>query len=128
MSDTLMVYLASPYTAIGMRGYCKRKLEADRLVKVTRIASKLTEIHGFAFILPITQSAAMTHFNKNMSGAFEYWSEIDYTFIRKSDELWVVMLPGWQESEGVFQEINYATKLKKPIKYIDPKLFESSED
>lgn len=36
------------------------------------------------------------------------------------DELVVLLLPGWRESEGVQAEIDLALELDLPIRYLEP--------
>ncbi|RPI88718.1 MAG: DUF1937 family protein [Chloroflexi bacterium] len=48
----------------------------------------------------------------------EVWLKQDYAFIEWCDELWVLDLPGWEESFGVSREVEYATSLHKPAQLI----------
>ena len=47
-----------------------------------------------------------------------YWEKIDFMFIDACQELWVLMMEGWEESKGVQAEIKYAQARDIPIKYI----------
>ena len=51
------------------------------------------------------------------------WMQFDLPFLEVSQTLHVLMLPNWQESEGVMTEIDYAKDRCKPIEYITPSQF-----
>lgn len=46
------------------------------------------------------------------------WKNYSLELLTKCDELWVLMLPGWELSEGVKQEIKSAEDLGIPVRYI----------
>lgn len=54
----------------------------------------------------------------DLPGSFDYWREYNRWFLERCDEVWVVMLPGWDKSVGVNAEIKMATLLGKPVKYL----------
>ena len=45
----------------------------------------------------------------------------DLFMLEKSNELWVLMLEGWEESKGVMKEIRIAKIRRIPIYYIAPR-------
>jgi len=47
-----------------------------------------------------------------------YWADYDSWCLEVCDELWVLMLIGWEDSVGVTAEIELATQLGMPIRYI----------
>lgn len=110
-----LIYLASPYS------HKYKKVMKEREKEVNRIAAELTYKYGYAMFLPITQSAPLERIIPALGGSFEKWKNIDLEMIKRSDELWVVMLDGWKDSVGVTEEIIYAKSLNKPIYYIHPK-------
>lgn len=116
------VYLASPYS------HDDEVVMMDREYDVTNAAAKLMEKHRVSFFLPITQSAAMKRFNPKLGTSFEAWKDIDLNEIRLRDEVWVLMLDGWDKSIGVLAEIEYAKELDKPIKYIYHKSLRFKKD
>ncbi len=120
MKLTQMHYVCSPFTAKGIGSKrLKRNLETMRERLVTEAIGKLHDQFPFAFIGPITQSYQTAKFTKSKTGAFDSWRLIDLTFVDRSDEVWLLNLPGWEESTGVKEEIEYARKKKKPIKVIE---------
>ncbi len=51
---------------------------------------------------------------------WDYWEQLDRTFIAWADEVWVLKLDGWEKSTGVNAEVGIAKELGKPVKYIEP--------
>jgi nucleoside 2-deoxyribosyltransferase len=109
-----MIYLASPYSHI------KESIMNKRENTINLIAAGLHVKYEHLFFLPITQSAPLERHRPELGGSFSKWRKRDLEAIRRSDELWVVMLEGWDTSIGVTAEIKYAKRTKKPIYYIDP--------
>lgn len=110
------VYIASPYTSRRMFPF--NKLEQYlRYREVTKFIGRLHDLYTHAFIGPITQSHKTAPFTRTKAGGFDHWRDIDLTFISKSDEVWVVQLPGWDQSIGVLEEITFALKHQIPVHY-----------
>lgn len=107
-----LIYLASPYST-------KDEDELDARVKAVqsccaRIAKNLPEIHVYSPISHWHQIAK----NHELPKDFRYWQEHDFFMIRKSFSMWVLPLPGWKESFGVMQEIEYCHDIQKPVLYV----------
>lgn len=51
---------------------------------------------------------------------FSFWRNYSFKMINQADELWVLQLDGWEQSEGVREEIKRATEIGIPIVYIKP--------
>ncbi|EKS35133.1 hypothetical protein HMPREF9696_02405 [Afipia clevelandensis ATCC 49720] len=49
----------------------------------------------------------------------EYWLAFDKVFMDRCDELAVLQIDGWNESNGVLREIEYFRKQNKPIWLLD---------
>ena len=49
---------------------------------------------------------------------WDFWEKYDRTFIEWCDELWVLMVPGWETSKGIAAEIEIAMIFNKPIRHI----------
>jgi hypothetical protein len=107
-----LIYIASPYS------HKNQSIMNKRLRDVTIISAKLTKKYGYAMFLPITQSAAIARHEPSLGGDFKSWKSIDIFLVKeKADEVWVIMLKGWDTSIGVTEEIKCARKYQKPIKY-----------
>jgi hypothetical protein len=105
-------YLSTPY-----RGSTQDIMDL-RWWASTRIAAWLVRqgIHVFA---PVTMTAPIS-VEGDIANDWPTWEAFDHTFIAKCDACAVGMLPGWQKSEGVKEEIATFEEQGKPIVYIDP--------
>ncbi len=55
-----------------------------------------------------------------MKGDWSFWKRVDTQYLRLSNRMVVLTLPGWEESVGVQAEIKIAKKLKLQVCYMDP--------
>ena len=118
---TKMVYIASPYSS-KLKSKRQRILQQEeRFNSITRIIGELHDIFDYAFIGPITQSHLTVKHRKKPDTGFKMWAKIDFTYISRCDELWVVMLPGWKESHGVKEETLFCRRNKIEVKFLNPK-------
>ena len=106
-------YLASPYT------------HPDLAVRVARYEAVVRAAGGFLksgiyVHSPICHShpIAMTC---GLPIDSEFWREYNVRVLRPAESLIVLMMTGWEESEGVQFEIRVAEDLGKQIYYIDPR-------
>ena len=58
-------------------------------------------------------------FRSGLPGTWEFWAEQDRRQLELCDEVVVLMLPGWRESEGVRAEVALAEELGKSVRYAD---------
>lgn len=116
-SKNKMYYLASPYT------HKNKFVETLRYEAVVYAATKL--IHkGYTVVEPIA-SCHEKGVRYDLPGGYAFWQKRDRWFIDKCDGILVLTLPGWNESVGVSDEIEYAAQLGLEIHYINPEeLFE----
>ena len=106
-----LVYLASPYSA-----YKGGREDAFRLAceKAAEVMSM-----GYAVFCPIAHSHSVEKYG--MDGATQngdWWLEQDFAVLRRCDELWVYMMPGWEKSYGIGKEIELAKSRGIPIEYL----------
>ncbi len=114
-----VVYLASPFS------HMFPEVETSRYHEINKIAANLHVLYPkIAFILPITQSYVLNELEPRLGGAFEQWEQRDLEFIKRSDELWIVTMVGWEHSFGVAAELEYAQTLGIPVKLINYKTLE----
>lgn len=118
---TKEIYIASPYS------HPSKLIMYERCHQITCIGARLTKIYGYAFILPILTSVQLQQV-EDFDHTFNQWRTIDLTFIMRVDEVWVVMLPGWEESIGVTAEIDFAIKNNIPVKFLDPKTLKFKQE
>jgi hypothetical protein len=105
-----MFYLASPYS------------HPDPLVREARFnaACRATAnlfLAGRAVFSPIVHGHPLVRFGLPTDWAF--WCRFDTEHIRRCDEVLVLQIDGWQESEGVRAEIELGAALGKRVEYLE---------
>lgn len=73
---------------------------------------------------PVIQGHTIVSVIDEVSGLWNFWEDYCKRLIALSDEVHVLMLPGFKESIGVGGEILEAALTTKPIKYIKPTTYE----
>jgi hypothetical protein len=120
MKLTKLIYIGSPYTGKSPSKIKNFFIELLRYRRITKITGILQDKYPFAFIGPITQSHVTSKHMNKACGLFSSWEQRDLTYISRSDEMWVVMLPGWKDSVGVNAEIQFSINNNIKVKYLDP--------
>jgi hypothetical protein len=109
---TPLIYLASPYS------------DPDPLVRqqrfdaVCKVAARFMREGHFVFS-PIAHTHPIAKAGELPLG-YDYWHRYDERMFLACDALWVLMLPGWEESMGVRAEIEAAHSLGVSVTYIEP--------
>ena len=106
-----LYYLASPYS------HKNQFIQVYRYEAVIYAAATLTKM-GFALLEPIGMSHEQST-RYELPGGYEFWQTRDRTLIDHSDGVIVLRLPGWKNSVGVRDELEYCSSQGKPIYYID---------
>lgn len=106
------IYIASPYT------HKNKKVMDKRFKQVLRLAAKL-KLDGHVVFSPIVHSHMIATQFPKIKTNWDFWKFDDTVFLKRSSELWVYCIPGWDKSVGVAAEIAIARKYKKPIKFIN---------
>lgn len=118
---TKMIYIASPYTGKSPFAIINFFIRLSRYRQITSLIGKLQDKYKYAFIGPITQSHHTAKYMKSKCSLFKSWRLRDLTYISRCDEVWVAMMPGWDESVGVLSEIEFAKNIHRcKVKYLDP--------
>ena len=91
----MIAYIAGPYRAKTIFGIIRNILKARKVAK--EFWAK-----GYTVICPHMNSALMKHLPE------EVFMEGDLEILKKSDVL--VVMKGWQKSEGTKREIDFAKK------------------
>ena len=108
------VYLSTPYS------HDDEDVRNMRYEQVTTVAAEIIMLDGHNVFSPITHSHPLVHFSRSpMPDTFDGWEAIDYQYIDWCDELLVLMLPGWDRSRGVANEVKYAIQTNTPVIYIE---------
>jgi len=106
-----MIYLASPYS------------HDDPLVRKTRYllamecVAHLMRVGKFVWS-PIVHCHELS-VQHDLPGDAEFWKGYDHDFIRRADAVFVLTIPGWQESKGVKMEVAFAEMIGIPVVYIN---------
>lgn len=104
-----LIYLASPYShqdaAVRQERYWAAVRKAATLMKMGEcVFSPIAHTHEIGLIL----GNAVSH---------EFWMVQDRAILKHCDRLMVLMLPGWELSKGVGEEIDIANKLGMPVTF-----------
>lgn len=104
------VFVISPYT------HDDAAIVAARVATAEEFLVNLT-IEG---IVAYSTIAAMHHLTNKFTlpSNYAFWRNHCRTMISCATEVYVLCLDGWEESQGVIDEIAIATELHKDIKYI----------
>jgi len=106
-----VIYLASPYS------HPQNKVREFRYQEICRIAGKLM-LQGQHVFSPIAHCHQIAIWS-NLPTDAKWWYKWNLHFILQSEELWVVMMEGWNTSKGVAQETKLAINLGKKVVYYD---------
>ena len=113
------IYIASPYYYHG-NWITQRFHHYIRYQIVMRVTAKLMK-QGMVVFSPIVHGHAMA-LKHDLPKKWEYWKDTLEVLLPRFDELWVVLIEGWDRSRGVKAEIELAQKLGIKVRYITPDL------
>jgi hypothetical protein len=108
-----MIYLASPYA------HPEAAIQEWRASMAARAAAVLIA-RGHLVISPIAHGHAIVQQDVLRQISGERWYEYGFELLRRCEQLWVLELAGWQESQGVQREIEIARSKGIPLTSIDP--------
>lgn len=105
-------YLATPYS--------KYPLGRDAAFRdASRYAGRLL-IAGVNVFSPIAHSHPISKYTPIDPLAHDIWLPADWPLLSGAHGVLVLMLPSWDTSYGIKQEIEYATENNKPVIYVNP--------
>ena len=107
-----LIYLASPYS------HANAAIRHSRFETVCAVAAKMMQA-GLCIFSPIAHTHPIACAGQLPTG-WEFWRKYDHVMLSACARLYVLMMPGWQQSVGVKGEIEIMQELGKPIEYIDP--------
>lgn len=107
-----LAYLSSPYTHADQNIISLRYEEALR-------ATIWGWKQGYLVFSPVVYTHQIAVLTPEVDQHWR-WLEFDLRILDICDELWVLMLDGWKESQGVAREMKEAKRRGILIKYIDP--------
>ena len=113
-----MIYLCSVYSLNpdGRDKEAMNKLMEKRWKYVMKRTSEFLK-EGVILFSPIAHchELALRH---GMPKTFSFWEHLDFGYIEASSHVWVLMMPGWQDSVGVSAEIKEAHRTGKTVRFI----------
>ncbi|MFQ5742005.1 MAG: DUF1937 family protein [Acidobacteriota bacterium] len=105
------IYLASPYSANTQQKMDERyKIAQECVGEFTR--------GGVVMLSPVLHCHDLAR-RYELRTDYAFWRQLNEALIRAASELWVLCLPGWEDSLGVSSEIKFAKTLHKPIRYLN---------
>jgi hypothetical protein len=108
-----LTYLASPYS------HKDTNIRIRRSVSACKMAAKLMS-EGRIVFSPIAHSHPIgAWLPPDVRHSHEFWMEQDLAILTHCTELVVLKLEGWEKSEGVTTEIEFAKRKGIPITYIE---------
>jgi len=113
------LYLASPYSVkIPLSEQQAAKLRKRRFEAVCKYAAKLMK-QGELVFCPIAHSHPIEVLG--MPGEVndgDFWLKQDFAVLQFCKELRVLCLEGWEQSDGIRREIEFAHELNIPVTYV----------
>ena len=106
-----MIYLASPYS------HPDSAIREERFRAACLAAAQLMGAGNVVFSPIVHSHPIALH---GLPTDWRFWECHDREHLVRCDEVVVLMLDGWQESEGVHAEIRIAKELSKPVWYLEP--------
>jgi predicted membrane-bound dolichyl-phosphate-mannose-protein mannosyltransferase len=106
-----LIYLASPHSHEDYMVMQNRYEKA-------RDAVAILQRENIMVLSPICHSHPPQMVNKDIKANYESYREFDEKLIYVSDELWVLIIEGWNHSYGIMHEVRYADSLNKVIKVV----------
>lgn len=107
-----LIYLASPYSHIHPHIMDRRhaavcKAAANFLNAGHVIYSPIAHMHPIAEIAELPKG-------------WDFWERFDTVMLQRCQRVWVLQLPGWDQSKGVAAEIAIAIGMGLPVEYVMP--------
>ena len=105
-----MIFLAMPYRHSDTE-VVERRVRAGRRAAASLIDS------GRSVVSPVVSFHETIQQEDAVPKDFEYWETMIEEMIVLSERVYVIMMPGYEDSEGVEREIELARKYKRPVSY-----------
>ena len=108
-----IIYLASPYShpeevIRKARDNAAKKAAGDLMRSGVTVFSPIAHSHGIA------EAAGIPY-------DWPGWIKHDLEILRVCQQLWILQLPGWEESRGIKAEVEAALKRGMPIRPVKPR-------
>lgn len=107
-----IIYLAGPYS------HRLQRIRRRRHNQSTEVSARLLE-NGILNFSPITHCHYTQDYMETNDTGFDNWRRNDLAFVSRCEEVWVLMIPGWDKSYGVAEEVKFAKANRVPVRYIN---------
>ena len=107
------IYLASPYS------HPSSQVRHFRMIAAASEAAKLTD--EYTVYCPVLHGHHLEMFWMTEIKSHDFWMKQCLNMLKCASELHVLCMDGWEESNGVSQEIEFACLNNIPVFYIDIK-------
>jgi hypothetical protein len=108
------IYVGSPYW------HRRAVVRAARVRNVARfVAAWQKTPERKTLYSPIVHSQALLGVCPEMGEKWADWERHDLEMLEAADALWVLMLPGWEQSEGLKAELEAARQARKTVWFWD---------
>lgn len=108
-----MIYVASPYTGNLPDPQMAAQLQATRFKQALQFTFGLTK-NGYVAFSPIVYYHQMAVIGGLPVDA-DYWWGMNSNYLRFSEAMFVLHIPGWDQSKGVQLELKSAKAMNIPI-------------
>jgi hypothetical protein len=107
-----MIFLSSPYSHKNV------EVIVDRVEKTSQFVAERFAAGEEIFSPVVYAHNILKH--ADLPSDWTFWKTFCTHMIMKCRSIMVLQLEGWEESEGVKEEIDLANKFGLPIKYVKP--------
>lgn len=107
------VYLGQPYTHINP------DIQSGRYHRALSFVAENTKLNSPTIYSPIIHFHNISLFYK-LPHAADWWWPQNLAMLQHASELWILQLPGWEDSKGLEKEIQWAQDHDMPIEYYLP--------
>jgi nucleoside 2-deoxyribosyltransferase len=106
-----MIYLASPYW------HADAAIRNQRFRAACQATADLIR-QGQVVFSPVVYGHVLVA--NGLPADWSFWQRQDAEHLRHCEEVLILRVDGWEESEGVQGELELAAEMGKPIGYLDP--------
>ena len=106
-----IVYLACPYS------HPDPEVRHARFLAANRAAARLMA-EGLVVFSPLSHGHAIAQTDVGLPTDYEFWRKSCHAFMRACSSVTVLMLPGWEESVGIADELKIAEALDLPVAHL----------
>jgi nucleoside 2-deoxyribosyltransferase len=106
-----MIYLASPYW------HADPTIRNQRFRAACRAVAQMIR-QGVTVFSPVVYGHALV--GEGLPGDWSFWQRHDGEYLTRCDEVVVLQIDGWEESEGVREELRLAAAIGKSVRYLAP--------